>query len=149
MRTRRKAGDLVKFAWFALAIIIISVIGLADEVIRHAVILVPVAIAALAGGYLLGRRHGRRPRRITAARPGDRPPARPGRRRSSGQASSSTRAQKNGWEAPRQQKMLMIGEECLGAAPLPWCHDLRCQCTACGHPSHLPARPALRAEPPF
>jgi hypothetical protein len=49
------ARDVVLWLVFCA---VMAVVGLADEIIRHAVLLVPLAIAATVSAYLLGHRHG-------------------------------------------------------------------------------------------
>jgi cobalamin biosynthesis protein CobD/CbiB len=50
---------------------VVALVSLADEIIRHAMLLVPLAIAATAGAYLLGRRHGSGARSHVARRRDD------------------------------------------------------------------------------
>ena len=54
-----RRGTVAQFAWFMFAILAITVLGTLDDVIRHAAVLVPAAIAAVVIAYVLGRRHGR------------------------------------------------------------------------------------------
>ena len=54
-----KPRTMAHLSWWLLAILAVVVIGTGDDVIRHAAVLVPVALAAVVVAYVLGRQHGR------------------------------------------------------------------------------------------
>lgn len=68
-RKSRKGKTMAQLTWFLVAITFVCVAGLVDDVIRHALVLVPIAIVLAIGTYALGRRHGaRRPDRTRSSR---------------------------------------------------------------------------------
>ncbi len=140
-RSRHSAARTVLLGLLAFAVIL--VIGSCVWVAEHGLVAVPVVLAALGGTYLLGRHHHARSI-TTAARP----------KVIQARPAAQTRAQRNGWEAPSHQKLLLISEECTGTEPHALCHDPRCQCP-CGHPTRQSAArdrqptAVLPDKPPF
>jgi hypothetical protein len=55
---RRKHGSASSLAWAVPLFAVLAILGLAEELVSHVIIFVPAAAVAVAGGYLLGRRHG-------------------------------------------------------------------------------------------
>ena len=79
---------LAHWSWWFTSIVLIGVVGLAAFIVQHVLILVLAAVAAAAGAYGLGRRHGRagvrraaRRRLDTRAHVMSRPPRDPGQAR--------------------------------------------------------------------
>ena len=56
--TRRRHRSARAVAWWLLAMAALSVLALAEFIVSRAVVFVPAAAVAVAGAYVLGRRHG-------------------------------------------------------------------------------------------
>ena len=63
-----KTRTMAHLSWWLLAILAVVVLGTADDVIMHAAVLVPVALAAVAAAFLIGRRQGQAGVRKAATR---------------------------------------------------------------------------------
>jgi hypothetical protein len=59
---------MAHLSWWTLSILAVVVIGTADDVIRHAAILLPVSAVAVAAAFLIGRRQGQAGTRKAATR---------------------------------------------------------------------------------
>lgn len=58
--TRRPRGILGPVTWLAATLVVLAVLGTAEAIIRHGLILAALFVVLPAAGYALGRRHGLR-----------------------------------------------------------------------------------------
>ena len=65
---RRRRGSAKAVTWWLLAMAVLLVLAAAEAIVAHTVILVLAGGAAIAGAYVLGRRHGRAGARQAAVR---------------------------------------------------------------------------------